>query len=63
MKLENLKPVLYSTHGNMTFAIVYDEAQNKDLENGCTVDYAIEKYGVREVKRIEAFENQILITV
>lgn len=63
MKLKDLKTVLYSSRGAVQFAIVYDRAQNKDLENGCSIDYAVEKYGDRTVCHVEAFENQLLITV
>lgn len=63
LKLKNLAPVLRSNRGNIQQAIVWDETERKDLENGCSVEYAVSKYGDRTVKRIEAFENHLLITV
>lgn len=63
MKLKDLKSVLYSTRGYIQFAIVYDRVNNTDLENGCSIEYAVKKYGDRTVYHIEAFENQLIITV
>lgn len=63
MKLNELKTVLYSPRGSIQFAIVYDSATNTDIENGCSVEYAIQQHGEKEVKHIEAFENQLIITV
>ena len=63
MKLKELKSVLRSSRGSVQFAIVYDSKTNTDIENGCSIDYAVETHGDKEVIRIEAFENQLLITV
>ena len=63
MKLKELKSVLRSNRGSVQFAIVYDNKTNTDIESGCSIDYAVEKHGDKEVIRIEAFENQLLITV
>ena len=63
MKLKDLEKVLYSTRGNVQFAIVYDQQKNTDLVAGCSIDYAVKEYGDRELKRIEAFENQLLLTI
>ena len=63
MKLKDLKTILYSSRGGVQFAIVYDREKNADLENGCSIDYAVEKYGDRTVHHIEAFENQLIITI
>jgi hypothetical protein len=63
MKLKELRSVLYSNRGSVQFAIVYDSKTNTDIENGCSIDYAVETHGDKEVIRIEAFENQLLITV
>lgn len=63
MKLKDLKPVLYSSRGSIQFAIVYDREKNADLENGCSIEYAVEKYGDRTVHHIEAFENQLVVTI
>jgi hypothetical protein len=63
MKLKELQSVLRSRRGGIQSAIVYDSASNTDLENGCSVEYAVEHYGDSEVQRIEAFENNLLITI
>lgn len=63
MKLGDLKPVLWSSHGNIAQAIVYDQETNEDLEYGCSVDYAVKNYADREVRRIHAYNNFLVITV
>ena len=63
MKLKELKAILYSERGNIQPAIVYDSAKYADVESGCSVDYAVDKYGESEVKHIQAFENQLIITI
>ena len=63
MKLSELKNILYSNRGSVQFAIVYDSKTNTDIENGCSIDYAVKTHGDKEVKRIAAFENQLLIIV
>ena len=63
MKLKDLSSVLYSTRGSIQHAIVYDQEKNADIESGCSIDHAVEKYGERELKHIEAFENQLVITI
>ena len=63
MKLNELKTVLYSDRGHIQFAIVYDSATNADIENGCSIEYAINQYGEKEIKHIQAFENQLVITI
>lgn len=63
MKLKELKSILRSNRGTVQSAIVYDSKTNTDIENGCSIDYAVEQHGDKEVIRIEAFENQLLITV
>lgn len=63
MKLKELRTVLYSNRAGVQFAIVYDSKTNTDIESGCSIDYAVKKHGDKEVIHIEAFENQLLITV
>jgi hypothetical protein len=63
MKLKELKSILYSTHGYVQFAIVYDIEKNTDIENGCSIEYAIKNHGEKEVKHIQAFEHQLVISV
>ncbi len=63
MKLKDLSTVLRSNRGSVQFAIVYDSKTNTDIEQGCSIEYAVAHHGDKEVRRIEAFENQLLITV
>lgn len=61
MKLKDLKPILQSHTGDIQFAIVWDSITCKDLEVGCSVDYAIANYGDREVYKIKADHEANLI--
>ena len=63
MKLKELENILYSNRGYAQFAIVYDSKRNVDIVNGCTIDWIVQNYGESEVKHIEAFENQLIITI
>lgn len=63
MKLKDLTSVLHSGEGNVQFAIVYDSKTNAVIENGCSIDFAVEKHGNKDIIRIGAVENQLLITV
>jgi len=63
LKIKDLRKVLFSNKGAVQFAIVYDSNKHADLENGCTIDYVVAQYGERELKRIEAFENQLILTI
>lgn len=62
MKLGEMKSILYSVHGYPQRAIIFSLKSNRDLEEGI-VDYLVNKYKDENVRRIEAFENQILITL
>ena len=61
MKLKELKPVLYSVHGDIQSAIVYDGMKAEEIENGCSVDYAVKTYADRDVRRIQAENSMIVI--
>lgn len=63
MKLKDLKDVLHSQTGNIQFAIVWDYNTMKDLENGCSVDYAVTEYGERELKRVCADGGMVVLEV
>lgn len=52
MKLKELKPVLHSIIGQVQWCIVYDWENNRNLENGCSIEYAMEHYGGSIVRRI-----------
>lgn len=63
MILRDLKGILYSNTGNIQFATVYDIDSDADLESGCSVEYAINHYGNMEVKRIQAYGNELIINL
>ena len=63
MKLCELKDILCSGRGSIQIAIVYDTETNKDIEVGCSIDYAVLEYGNREVKRIQAHSNYLVIWI
>lgn len=52
MKLEELKPVLWSQTGQIQPCIIYDWRKNEDIAHGCSAEYAINNYGERTVRRI-----------
>lgn len=62
MKLNELKTILKSNRGSVQFAILYDSKANADIDNG-SIDYIVECHGEKEVKRIEAFEHQLIIII
>ena len=69
MKIKDLKGIMRSEYGSMQWVIVYDLEQNKDIECGCSAEYAIANYGEFEVKKLNSFydsKNQmdyIVLTV
>lgn len=52
MKLKDLKGIIYSNRDGVEIVIVYSTNTFKDIENGCSIEYAIEQYGDYDVKRI-----------
>lgn len=64
MKLKDLKPIIFSTTGCLQLCIVYDRANNVDLENGCSAEYAFKHYGEREVYNVSAtYEDRCAMLV
>ena len=63
MKLHELSSIIYSKTGDIQFVIIYDYETNTDLETNCSFEYAREHYGDREVKRISAYKDDLVITV
>lgn len=63
MRLSDLKDVLNSQHGDMQFAIVYDVDNREDIENGCSVEYAIKNYGDCELVRISADKGNVVLHI
>lgn len=62
-KLCELKDILCSGRGSIQMAIVYDTETNKDIEVDCSIDYAVLEYGNREVKRIQADNGYLVISI
>ena len=62
MKLKDLKSVLSSPRGRLQLAILYDGNSGEDIADG-PVDHIVHYYGEMEVVRIEAFKNELVITV
>ncbi len=52
MKLKDLKGIIYSDRDGVEMVIVYNANTFKDIENSCSIEYAIKEYGDYEVKRI-----------
>lgn len=63
MKVKSLRNVLYSTHGLMQFGIIVEENKVDPIEKDGTIDYYIEKYADREVKRIFADRDYIVFVL
>lgn len=61
MKLKELKSILYSSRDNVQFAIIYDSKTNEDIAEG-NIDNIVSDHGEKEVKRIEAYKNMLIIT-
>ena len=59
MKLRDLTDILQSPRGHIQWCIVYDWGNNKDIDNNCSIEYAVKNYGDRDVRRIySCFENE-----
>lgn len=63
MTLTSLKSILYSTRGTIQSCVVYDMDNNIDLLDGCSIEHAIQQYGEAEVKHIQAYNNDLIITI
>ena len=63
MKLKELKAILYSDTGFMHWAVVWDDTKKETIIEGCSVDYAVSNYGEREVERLYADNNYLVISV
>lgn len=59
MKLKDLKSILYSQIGEIQAVIIYNYILNKDVEIGCSIEYAVANYGDCIVKRISSTLNPI----
>ena len=63
MKIKDLKSVLYSSTGSIQFAVLYDSELNKDIVQGSSIDYIVHNYGEKDLKHIQAFEDQLILTI
>lgn len=63
MKLKDLTDIIYSTRNNITFVTIYSRNEGKDILSDSTIEYAIEEYGEREVKRIYPEDNTLIIII
>ena len=63
MKLKELESILYSSHGRIQTAILYDVEFGLDLDVGNPVDSVVKRYGELIVNRIEAFDDNLVIGV
>ena len=52
MKIKDLASVMSSTRGNVVFTTIYDTTTQIDLCSGASIEYAIEKYGEKEIKKM-----------
>ena len=52
MKIKDLTPIMFSTRGDVVFTTVYDTTTQTDLCSSASIEYVIEKYGEKEIKRM-----------
>ena len=63
MKINELKSVLYSRVGDIQSVIIYSRTEHKEIKKGCSAEYAIKNYGDKELLRIQADNNRIVLTI
>lgn len=63
MRLEELKSVLYSIIDEVQWVIVYSGTERKDIINACSAEYAIKNYGEKELLRIQAYNDKIVLII
>ncbi len=63
MKLNELKNVLFSRVGDIQSVIIYSRTEHKEIKNGCSAEYAIKNYGEKELLRIQAANNSIVLII
>lgn len=62
MKMKGLN-FIHSTRDYFAKVIIYDQKLHKDLEDGISIEEAIEKYPEREVYNIEPYQDNLVIIV
>lgn len=63
MQLQQLAHVLRSQTGRIQLAVVYDAARGHDLEDCCSVEYAVKHYGHLTLNRIQADGDLLVLGV
>ena len=63
MRLGELKSVLFSSIDNIQSVIIYSRIEHNEIENGCSAEYAIKNYGKKELLRIQAANNNIVLII
>lgn len=63
MKVNELKGVLFSSIGYIQSVIIYSRTEHKEIINGCSAEYAIKNYGEKELLRIQAANNSIVLII
>lgn len=61
-KLKDYADVIFSTRDFVVFVVIYDTTTRKDILS-CTIEYAIEEFGEKEVKRIIPEDNNLVIYI
>lgn len=62
MKLSNLRSILYSTRGYVQMAVLYDDVNDVDIDEG-TIESIIDTYGDYRIKHIEAWDRTLVLTI
>lgn len=62
IKLSSLRDVLYSTRGYVQMAVIYDDVNDEDIDEG-TVEGIIDAYGDYPIKHIEAWKDTLVFTI
>lgn len=63
MKFVDLSAVRFSYQWDIQHCIVWEQETDKDLVNGCSVEYAIEHFANMEIKRISVADGMLIFTV
>ncbi len=63
MKVNDLKDVLFSSIGDIQSVIIYSKTEHKEIEYGCSAEYAINNYSDKELLRIQAANNYVVLII
>ena len=63
MKVNDLKSVLFSSMDNIQSVIIYSRTEHKEIKNGCSAEYAIKNYGEKELFRVQAANNNVVLII